>query len=261
MRIPKAFLGFEEVVGEGKNLALLDIRFARTINRIQKCIIQELNKIAIIHLYVLGFEEELDNFSLGLSNPSSQAELLRIEAWQTKITLYKDAVSDPGTGISPVSATWAKKHILAMSDEEIKLDLQQQRFEKAIAKELEDTATIIKKTGVFSQIDKLYGDIESTEEAGGEETGSELPGDISSPPPPMGGDMPTPPSDDGGMGLGMSDDASAPPPLAERSKIKKDLPLILENKGILLPNLEEMTKKTHTTIDELNKEIDNLVKE
>ena len=42
LRIPKAFLGFEEVVGEGKNLALLDIRFARTINRIQKSIIQEL---------------------------------------------------------------------------------------------------------------------------------------------------------------------------------------------------------------------------
>ena len=76
LRIPKAFLGFEEVVGEGKNLALLDIRFARTINKIQKAIIQELNKIAIVHLYVLGFEDELENFSLGLTNPSTQAELL-----------------------------------------------------------------------------------------------------------------------------------------------------------------------------------------
>ena len=262
LRIPKAFLGFEEVVGEGKNLALLDIRFARTINRIQKCIIQELNKIAIIHLYVLGFDEELDNFSLGLSNPSSQAELLKIEAWQTKITLYKDAVSDPGTGISPVSATWAKKHILAMSDEEIKLDLQQQRFEKAISKELEDTANIIKKTGVFSQIDKLYGDIESTEETGGEEVGNELPGDVTSPPPPV-----SPPSggdnlqDMGGGDLDMGGDTPPPPPLQEGRRNKKDLPLILENKGILLPNIEDMTKKTHNTINELNKEIDNLVKE
>ena len=130
LRIPKAFLGFEEVVGEGKNLALLDIRFARTINRIQKAIIQELNKIAIIHLYVLGFEDELENFSLGLTNPSTQAELLKLEQWQTKITLYKDAVGDPGSGIAPVSATWAKKFILGMSDEEIKLDLQQQRLKK-----------------------------------------------------------------------------------------------------------------------------------
>ena len=259
LRIPKAFLGFEEVVGEGKNLALLDIRFARTINRIQKCIIQELNKIAIIHLYVLGFEEELDNFSLGLSNPSSQAELLKIEAWQTKITLYKDAVSDPGTGIAPVSATWAKKHILAMSDEEIKLDLQQQRFEKAIAKELELTSEIIKKTGVFNQIDKLYGDIESTEEAAGEESGSELPGDISTPPPPMGGSVESP--DMGGGDLSMDSDIPPPPPVEEYNKTKKDLPLILENKGILLPNLEEMAKKTYNTIDKLNKEIDDLVKD
>mgnify|MGYP003644428479 CR=1 FL=1 len=102
LRIPKAFLGFEEVVGEGKNLALLDIRFARTINRIQKCIVSELNKIAIIHLYVLGFEDELENFELGLSNPSTQADLLKIEQWKEKIALYRDAVTDPGNGLQAV---------------------------------------------------------------------------------------------------------------------------------------------------------------
>jgi|TARA_R110000822_G_scaffold230427_2_gene362581 hypothetical protein len=251
LRVPKAFLGFEEVVGEGKNLALLDIRFARTINRIQKSIIQELNKIAIIHLYVLGFDEELDNFALGLTNPSTQAELLKLEAWQTKITLYKDAVSDPGGGISPVSATWAKKHVLGMSDEEIKLDLQQQRFEKAIAKELENTADIIKKTGVFNQIDKLYGDVEATEKEEGDEGG--LPGgEEGSPPPPMGGmGGPPPPPMDGG-------DAE---PAAESYNVKRDLPLILENKGINLPNLEEMSRKANREIDKLNQEIDDLVKE
>jgi len=52
LRVPKAFLGFEDVVGDGKNLSLQDIRFARTINRIQKSMIQEMNKIAIIHLYI-----------------------------------------------------------------------------------------------------------------------------------------------------------------------------------------------------------------
>ena len=52
LRIPKAFLGFEETVGDGKTLALMDIRFARTINRIQKSMIQELNKIAIVHLFL-----------------------------------------------------------------------------------------------------------------------------------------------------------------------------------------------------------------
>ena len=67
LRVPKAFLGFEEVTGEGKNLALQDIRFARTINRIQRSMIQELNKIAIIHLYILGFEDELNNFHIRLN--------------------------------------------------------------------------------------------------------------------------------------------------------------------------------------------------
>ena len=137
LKIPKAYFGYEGDLQGKATLAAEDIRFARTINRIQKSIVQELNKIAIIHLYVLGFDEELDNFALGLTNPSTQSELLKLEAWQNKITLYKDAVSDPGSGISPVSATWAKKHVLGMSDEEIKLDLQQQRFEKAISKELE----------------------------------------------------------------------------------------------------------------------------
>ena len=56
LRVPKAFLGFEDVVGEGKNLAIQDIRFARSINRIQKSMVQELNKIAIIHLYMLGLK-------------------------------------------------------------------------------------------------------------------------------------------------------------------------------------------------------------
>ena len=157
LRVPKAFLGFEEVVGDGKNLALQDIRFARTINRIQKAMIQELNKIAIIHLFVLGFEDELTNFTLGLTNPSTQADLLKIENWKEKITLYKDAVSDPGNGIQPVSSSWAKKHILGFSDEEIKLDIQQQRIEKAVAAELEKTAEVITSTGLFTNIDKLYG--------------------------------------------------------------------------------------------------------
>jgi hypothetical protein len=49
LRVPKAYLGFEEVVGDGKNLSLQDIRFARTIHKIQKSMIAELNKVAIIH--------------------------------------------------------------------------------------------------------------------------------------------------------------------------------------------------------------------
>jgi hypothetical protein len=90
LRVPKAYLGFEEVVGDGKNLSLQDIRFARTIHKIQKSMIAEMNKIAIIHLYLLGFEDELQNFTLGLTNPSKQADLLMIDVWKEKVLLYKD---------------------------------------------------------------------------------------------------------------------------------------------------------------------------
>ncbi len=126
LRIPKAFLGFEEVVGDGKSLALMDIRFARTINKIQKSLIQELNKVALVHLYLLGMEDELNNFTLSLANPSAQSDLLKIEQWKEKVTLYKDATSDQSqVGILPVSHTWAKKNILGFSDAEVVLDLQQ----------------------------------------------------------------------------------------------------------------------------------------
>ena len=191
LRVPKAFLGFEEVVGDGKNLSLQDIRFARTINRIQKSMIQELNKIAIIHLFILGFEDELTNFTLGLTNPSTQADLLKIETWKEKIQLYKDAVADPGNGIQPVSTTWAKKHILGFSDEEIKLDIQQQRIERAVGAELQKTPEVIIHTGLFDNIDKLYG---------------KKPGEVATPPA-EGGDMGVgaPPSDLGGGGAPPSD--------------------------------------------------------
>lgn len=155
MRVPKAFLGFEEAIGEGKNLALQDIRFARTVNRIQQSMIQELNKIAIIHLYMLGFEEELDNFSLTLNSPSTQAEMLKIEQWKEKILLYKDAVSDAGNGMASVSMTWGKKNILGFSDDEIMLDVKQQRIEKALAKENEAPEQVI-HTGIFDDLDKQY---------------------------------------------------------------------------------------------------------
>lgn len=255
LRIPKAFLGFEEVVGEGKNLALLDIRFARTINRIQKSIIQELNKIAIIHLYVLGFEDELENFSLGLSNPSTQADLLKIEQWKEKIGLYRDAVTDPGNGLQAVSTTWAKKFILGMSDEEIKLDLQQQRFEKALAGELETTSETIKKTGLFSTVDKLYGvpadseeALEDTEDELGLDSGSEMESDFD-----LGGPETEAP--------GAGEEITEPVPAAETYNKEKGLPLLVENKGLSMDGFHEMVNRTKNSINTINEEVESLLDE
>ena len=200
LRVPKAFLGFEETAGDGKNLSLMDIRFARTINKIQKSMIAELNKVAIIHLFLLGFEDELSNFTLALTNPSSQADLLKNDLWKEKIALYQQAVAAIA-GIAPVSVSWAKKHILGFSDEEIKLDLQQQRIEMAVGAELTNTATIITHTGIFDNIDKLYGNATSGATAGAAP---------SSPPPPGGGGFGGS-SDFGGMeDLGAPEAGGAP---------------------------------------------------
>ena len=218
LRVPKAFLGFEEVVGDGKNLALQDIRFARTINRIQKSMLQELNKIAIIHLFMLGFEDELSNFRLSLTNPSKQADLLMVDIWKEKILLYKDMVIDPGTGISAVSQSWAKKHILGFSDEEIKLDIQQQRIERAVGEELKKTAEVIVKTGLFDTLDKLYGKKEG-EPAGTPSEGGETPPDLGGIGGAPGGSTPPPPP---------SPEGGAPSPVPENlNRDKKNL--ILES--------------------------------
>jgi hypothetical protein len=255
LRVPKAFLGFEEVVGDGKNLALQDIRFARTINRIQKSMIAELNKIAIVHLFLLGFEDELENFTIGLTNPSTQADLLKIDVWKEKVLLYKDLVADPGNGIQATSSTWAKKHIFGWSDDEVRLDLQQQRVERAVGEELKATPTVITKTGLFDNIDKLYGNATgSTPSAGaattmdgGEELGpppslggAEIPGGEPEIPPATGGETTPPPAE-----------------ITPESK-QKDMNILLENnfiKGSQIINLGQ----AQDSLVEISKELDKLL--
>jgi len=217
LRIPKAYLGFEEVVGDGKNLSLLDIRFARTINKIQKSVIAELNKIAIIHLFLMGFEDELENFTLQLTNPSKQADLLMIDVWKEKVLLYKDLVAEIPKSIQATSATWAKKHIFGFSDEEIKLDVQQIRMERAVSAELDNTATIITHTGLFDQVDKLYGTVTGSTEAppSGEEGGMG-----SSPMAGGGGSAPPPPPEPAG---------GSEPPIPE-GVVHKNLKILTESK-------------------------------
>jgi hypothetical protein len=156
LRVPKAFIGFEETAGDGKNLAILDVRFARAVHRVQKALIQELNKMAIIHLYTKGFTDDLENFTLTLTSPSTQAEMLKIQNWKEKVTLYRDAVSDAGNGFSAMSMTYAKKEILNMSDDEIKLDIQRQAVEKAGGEEIKTLGETIKQTGIFRDIYKIY---------------------------------------------------------------------------------------------------------
>ena len=69
LRIPKAFLGYDEGIEGKATLAQEDVRFARTIERIQRIVLSELTKIAIVHLYTQGFDkEDLVGFELNLTN-------------------------------------------------------------------------------------------------------------------------------------------------------------------------------------------------
>ena len=250
LRVPKAFLGFEETVGDGKNLSLQDIRFARTINRIQKNMIQELNKIAIIHLFILGFEEEIGNFTLSLTNPSTQADLLRIDVWKEKILLYKDLVADPGSGIAAVSQSWAKKHILGFSDEEIKLDLQQQRIERAVGEELKKTAEVITHTGLFDNLDKLYGKKEG-EPAGTPTEGGAPPEEGGLPSP--AGESPLPPSPPPGPEPG--GEAGVTP-----ESVIRDMNILLENDLIDDDEMIDLSK-ARKSLNEIENKLNSLLKD
>jgi hypothetical protein len=249
LRVPKGFLGFEEVVGDGKNLSLMDIRFARTINRIQKSMLQEMNKIAIIHLFLLGFEEEVSNFTLSLTNPSKQADLLMVDVWKEKILLYKDMVTAI-EGIAPTSVSWAKKHILGFSDEEIKLDLQQQRIEKAVGSELTKTAEVITHTGLFDNLDRLYGKKEGEQPSPPAEGGEDI-GAMGSPPSDLGGGS-TPPESPAPPAGG--------PELAPESAKKDNLNIILE--GAFIDETEEIDlSKARKSLEEMTGKLENLLKD
>lgn len=158
LKIPKTYLNFNEAQGKGQNLSLMDVRFSRTINSIQQTIIMELTKIAIIHLYLLGFVDDLTNFTLSLNNPSNQIELMELDNMTKRVSLASTALAEQGGGIPLMSWHDVQKEILGKTDAEIADILNQIRLESAIANELQLTSQIIKNTGLFKQVDRIYGE-------------------------------------------------------------------------------------------------------
>ena len=262
LRIPKTFLNFEETAGDGKNLALMDVRFARTINRIQQAFLMELTKVASIHLFLLGFDDELNNFTLSMKNPSTQAEQLEIENLQKKIDAVRDAVSDPGNGLPVMSTTRALKNIMKWSEKDIKENFEEIRLEKGIAAELEKTTQIIKKTGIFDTVDRIYGEpgAEYVDDQQGGMDGAPQGGDMGGggmTPPPMGdvgGELDglgSPNSDDQGDISGQegtvptqdmpTDDTATQQPMESRKSGKR--PLINEERKLLDSMFDEYLSK------------------
>ena len=88
LKVPKAYFGYEGDLQGKATLAAEDIRFARTVERIQKIVESELTKIALVHLYVQGFTgESLTNFEIKLTNPSIIFEQEKIALLTEKISL------------------------------------------------------------------------------------------------------------------------------------------------------------------------------
>jgi hypothetical protein len=219
--VPKPFLSFQDAAGAGKNMAQYDIRFAKKVNRIQQAIIQELNKMAIIHLYLLGYSgEDLSDFELTLTNPSVQQDMLKAELMREKAQTYTELTRGEN-GIAAMSHTNAKRMMFNMSDREIVEDLKQQKMEKVVMQELADAPVLIKKTGLFADIDKKFGDETALEQGGAPPAGEEGMEGGGAPPagdnapdmgggaPPAGGVPDTPvPAGGGDLALPMSEGMS-----------------------------------------------------
>ncbi len=118
LKIPRAYLGYDEMLSSKATLAQEDIRFSRTINVIQKTITAELNKLAIIHLCAHGFDgDDLQNFTLRLSNPSTVAQQQKLELWRSKFEIAGSAPE------KLVPREFIRREILGLNDEQIeKLD-------------------------------------------------------------------------------------------------------------------------------------------
>jgi hypothetical protein len=126
LKVPQSYLSRGEQGTEDKaTLAQKDIRFARTIQRLQRAVVGELQKIGVIHLFTLGYRgEDLINFKLELNNPSQIAEMQHLEQLRTKFDIASGATE------GYFSRRWVAKNIFNMSDDEF-LRNQREMFSDA----------------------------------------------------------------------------------------------------------------------------------
>ncbi len=136
LKVPQSYLSRGEGADEDKStLAQKDIRFARTIQRLQRSALSEISKIGIIHLYTLGFRgDDLVGFTLSLNNPSKIAELQELEHWRTKFDVAQGATD------AFFSKRWIASHIFGLTDDEIIRMQREMFFDKKLTAELEAVA-------------------------------------------------------------------------------------------------------------------------
>ena len=114
LKVPKAFMGYDEDTDGKATLAAQDIRFARTIERIQRILVSELQKIALVHLYTQGYtDENLTNFDLSLTTPSIIYDQERIALMTEKMTLAQSMLDS-----KLVPSDWIYENIFHFSADE-----------------------------------------------------------------------------------------------------------------------------------------------
>jgi hypothetical protein len=165
-------------------LAQKDIRFARTIQRLQRAVISELEKIGTIHLYVLGYTaDDLIGHKLYLNNPSRIAELQELEYWKTRFDVASSATENY------FSKRWIAKNIFGLSDEEFLRNQRELFYDKKFSTSLEEA-----------------GQPEAEESAGGGAIGGDMFGGSEAT---AGGETPTEPVETGDTGGGEAAEAPA----------------------------------------------------
>ena len=160
LKVPKAFMGYEKDLTGKATLAAEDIRFARTIDRIQRILLSELYKIALVHLYTQGYDgEQLTNFELKLTTPSIIAEQERVALLKEKVSLAKEMLD---TKIIPTD--WIYDNVFQFSqdqyDEYRDLIIQDQKraFRNTqIAEEGNDPVETGRSYGTPHDLASLYG--------------------------------------------------------------------------------------------------------
>jgi hypothetical protein len=134
--VPKSYLTAEEDLSGKSTLAQEDIKFARTIQRIQKIVISELAKISLIHLYLRGYDESaIYNFDLKLTNPSTITEMMHLDLMDKRFGTARDMADS-----DIISSYYVQKNVLKLSDNEIatiKIDQEKEAVAKSIIEKLE----------------------------------------------------------------------------------------------------------------------------
>ena len=133
LKIPQSYLTMGEGASEdATTLAQKDIRFARTIQRLQRVVVSELEKVGIIHLFTLGYRnDDLLSFKLFLNNPSKIAELQELEHWDKKFSVAANATE------GYFSKRWVAEHLFGMSEDDFLRNQREMFFDKKYSAKLE----------------------------------------------------------------------------------------------------------------------------